>query len=67
MLEAWYMYAQERKRKKSRINQALERRRTRLIRNGITQWLSVANDLCGLRAKFAAQQHASVSLVYMYY
>ncbi|XP_052101609.1 protein SFI1 homolog isoform X2 [Mytilus californianus] len=58
-LIAWYMYAQERKRKKNRINEALERRRNRLVRNGITQWLSVANDLSGLRAKFAAQQHAT--------
>ncbi|CAG2201768.1 SFI1 [Mytilus edulis] len=58
-LIAWYMYAQERKRKKNRINEALERRRNRLVRNGIMQWLSVANDLSGLRAKFAAQQHAT--------
>jgi hypothetical protein len=55
------MYSQDRKRKKCRINQAIERRRSRLVKNGITQWLSVANDLSGLRAKFAAQQHATVS------
>ena len=65
MLIRWYMYSQYRKRKKCRINQAIERRRNRLVKNGIIQWLSVANDLSGLRAKFAAQQHATVSHHYI--
>lgn len=50
----------ERKRKKERITHALERRRTRQIRQGVTQWIAVATDLSGMRAKIAAQQHAQV-------
>lgn len=50
----------ERKRKKERITHALERRRTRQIRQGVAQWIAVATDLSGMRAKIAAQQHAQV-------
>lgn len=53
----------ERKRKKERITHALERRRTRQIRQGVTQWIAVATDLSGMRAKIAAQQHAQDAFV----
>ena len=54
------MYAQQRKQKKQRIADAMERRRCRLLRDGVTQWLLVANDLTEMRMKFAAQQQAKV-------
>lgn len=60
ILVAWFGYMTERKRKKERITHALERRRTRQIRQGVTQWIAVATDLSGMRAKIAAQQHAQV-------
>ena len=58
------MYAQQRKQKKQRIADAMERRRCRLLRDGVTQWLLVANDLTEMRMKFAAQQQAKVMYHY---
>ncbi|XP_062588757.1 protein SFI1 homolog [Saccostrea cucullata] len=58
ILVAWFGFTADRKRKKDRITQALERRRTRQIRQGITQWIAVATDLSNMRAKIAAQQNA---------
>ncbi|XP_067656638.1 protein SFI1 homolog [Haliotis asinina] len=55
---SWYVYSQERRRKKQRVAEALEGRRLRLLRSGAAQWLRVSNDLAGMRAKFAAQQQA---------
>lgn len=59
----WYVYTQERKRKKARIADALERRRMTLIKCGAAKWLAVASDLAQMRQKYAAQQGAEVSLV----
>ncbi|KAH3719872.1 hypothetical protein DPMN_062756 [Dreissena polymorpha] len=36
----------------------MERRRTRLIKDGLTQWLRVADDLTSMRKTFAVQQQA---------
>ena len=58
------MYAQQRKQKKQRIAHAMERRRCHLLRDGVTQWLLVANDLTEMRMKFAAQQQAKVMYHY---
>ncbi|XP_061186254.1 protein SFI1 homolog [Saccostrea echinata] len=58
ILVVWFGYTADRKRKKERITQALERRRTRQIRQGVTQWIAVATDLSNMRAKIAAQQNA---------
>uniref|UniRef100_K1QQN7 SFI1-like protein n=1 Tax=Magallana gigas TaxID=29159 RepID=K1QQN7_MAGGI len=63
ILVAWFGYMTERKGKKERITHALERRRTRQIRQGVTQWIAVATDLSGMRAKIAAQQHAQDAFV----
>ncbi|XP_022344687.2 protein SFI1 homolog [Crassostrea virginica] len=63
ILVAWFGYVADRKRKKARITGALERRRTRQIREGVTQWIAVATDLSGMRAKIAAQQHAKDAFV----
>ncbi|KAJ8317443.1 hypothetical protein KUTeg_005347 [Tegillarca granosa] len=59
ILIAWFSFMEDKKRKKQRIVDALERRRVRLLREGVKQWLCVATDLSGMRAKFAAQQQAS--------
>ncbi|XP_060581928.1 protein SFI1 homolog isoform X2 [Ruditapes philippinarum] len=56
VLMAWYVYTQECKHKQSRIQAAMERRRSRLIRNGITQWLRVADDMSAMRKQMAVQQ-----------
>ena len=53
---------QQRKQKKQRLADAMERRRCRLLREGVTQWLLVADDLRDMRMKFAAQQQAKVVL-----
>ena len=53
---------QQRKQKKQRLADAMERRRCRLLREGVTQWLLVADDLRDMRMKFAAQQQAKVIL-----
>ena len=60
VLIAWYVYLQERKRKKARITEALERRREMLLKRGATKWLAVAFDLMGMRQNYAAQQGAQV-------
>ena len=58
---AWYGYTLERRHKKARIAEAMGRRRCHLLRNGLTQWLRVADDLSAMRKHFAAQQQAKVS------
>ncbi|XP_021371875.1 protein SFI1 homolog [Mizuhopecten yessoensis] len=63
VLITWYTETQNRKRKKQRLLEALERRRKRLLRQGVVQWLTMASDLTEMRAKFAAQQHAKSAFV----
>lgn len=60
VLIGWFAYVQQRKHKKQRIADAMERRRCRLLKEGVTQWLLVADDLRAMRMKFAAQQQAKV-------
>ncbi|XP_060082436.1 protein SFI1 homolog [Ylistrum balloti] len=62
-LVTWYMETQNKKRKKQRLLEALERRRNRLLRQGVVQWLTMSSDLTEMRAKFAAQQHAKNAFV----
>ncbi|XP_033731059.1 protein SFI1 homolog, partial [Pecten maximus] len=62
-LVTWYVETQNKKRKKQRLLEALERRRKRLLRQGVVQWLTMASDLTEMRAKFAAQQHAKNAFV----
>ena len=59
---AWYVYTQECKHKKSRIQAAMEHRRSRLIKNGVTQWLRVADDMSAMRKQMAVQQQTKVTL-----
>ncbi|XP_053406636.1 protein SFI1 homolog [Mercenaria mercenaria] len=58
VLMAWYMYTQQCKHKKSLIQTAMECRRSRLIKNGLTQWLRVADDMSAMRKQMAVQQQA---------
>lgn len=57
----WYSYMLQRRHKKARIAEAMERRRCHLLKNGLTQWLLVADDLSAMRKQFAVQQQAKVS------
>lgn len=59
---AWYSHMLQRRHKKARIAEAMERRRCNLLKNGLSQWLTVADDLSAMRKTFAAQQQAKVSL-----
>ncbi|KAL5022131.1 hypothetical protein ScPMuIL_001286, partial [Solemya velum] len=63
VLCAWHDYFLDRRRKAERRSRALDRRRTRILKEGVSKWLMVANDLSALRAKFAAQQHAQFAYV----
>ncbi|KAL4231291.1 spindle pole body protein Sfi1 [Mactra antiquata] len=58
VLMAWYSYLIHRKHKKERVMAAMDRRRHRLLKDGVTQWLRVADDLSLMRKKFAVQQQA---------
>ncbi|XP_052773983.1 protein SFI1 homolog [Mya arenaria] len=58
VLIGWYTYILERQEKKHRIACAMERRRSRLVRNGLSQWLRVADDMANMRKTFAVQQQA---------
>ncbi|XP_077991985.1 protein SFI1 homolog, partial [Glandiceps talaboti] len=57
-LLGWFEHAKEKKRKSQRIAEAMEQRRQRLLRRGVSQWLRVATDLSTGRASYAAQQQA---------
>ena len=61
VLQGWYSYLLERRHKKARTAGAMERRRARLVRGSLAQWLSVADHLASMRKTFAVQQQAQVS------
>lgn len=42
VLAAWLLYAMQKRRKKERYNQAMERHRKRLITIGVRQWIKVS-------------------------
>ncbi|XP_070539749.1 protein SFI1 homolog [Ptychodera flava] len=60
-LLSWNEYTKEKKRKSQRIAEALDQRRQRLLRCGVSQWLRVATDLSSSRASYAAQQQAKTA------
>ena len=60
VLVAWFSYSRERLRKKARYQDAMEKHRMFLLRQGVTQWLTVASDMAGIRQKIAAKQGAEV-------
>lgn len=66
VLMAWYSYMLQRRQKKLRITEAMQRRRCHLIKKGMTQWLSVADDLSAMRKQFAVQQQARVCSFALY-
>ena len=59
---SWREYVLNKRRKKRREMDTLEKRRVRLLQLGATKWLTVAADLSDLRAKFAAQRQAKVKV-----
>ena len=63
-LITWYVYVEERKRKKARITQALQQRRQMLLKRGAAKWLAVAFDLVQMRQSYAAQQGAQVNILF---
>ncbi|XP_064652866.1 protein SFI1 homolog [Lineus longissimus] len=54
----WYNYTVDKKRKKERVAMAMERRRRRLLTDGLRQWLTVSADMQEMRLKWAADRHA---------
>lgn len=64
VLIAWYVYTQQCKHKKSRVQAAMERRRCRLIKNGLTQWLRVADDMSAMRKQVAVRQQTKVLFIF---
>ena len=60
VIYAWLQYVTQQRHKKQRIAAAMEIRRQRLLREGVSQWLRVATDMEERREKKAAQQHAQV-------
>ncbi|XP_052228525.1 protein SFI1 homolog isoform X2 [Dreissena polymorpha] len=58
VLMGWFTCMLERRLKKARVQSAMERRRTRLIKDGLIKWLRVADDLTCMRKTFAVQQQA---------
>jgi len=42
-LAGWLLYTLERKRKKRRYSEALDRHRKRLVKMGVTQWIKVSS------------------------
>ena len=47
VLAAWLLYAIQKRRKKERYNQAMERHRKRLITTGVRQWIKVGLSMTG--------------------
>ena len=45
-LVAWFCYAQGKKRKKAAVNEALLRRRQRLHKVTVMQWIKVSQFVC---------------------
>ena len=60
MLHAWLWYVADRKRKAKREQEALARRQRRLVKEGVTTWLTVASDLAQMRQRQAARSGAQV-------
>ena len=53
VLAAWLLYAMQKRRKKERYNQAMERHRKRLITTGVRQWIKVYISLSMTRTHVA--------------
>ncbi|XP_006816433.1 protein SFI1 homolog [Saccoglossus kowalevskii] len=60
-LLAWFSYTLEKKRKAERISQAMDQRRQRFLRKGVSQWLKVATDISANRATYAASEQAKIA------
>lgn len=57
----------ERRQKKARVAEAMEQRRDRLLKSGVSQWLRVADDMAAMRKQFAAQQQVKVGKLKLQY
>ena len=57
----WVSYTQEKRRKAARISAALEERRRRKLREGVSRWLLYAADMTKFRQKLAASRQAEVT------
>jgi hypothetical protein len=62
VLQAWFLFKEEKQRKRKRCAEAMETRRQRLVREGVSQWTRVAAALAESRTKLAAQQQMQVSI-----
>lgn len=60
-LDGWKLYVSERKRKKARYADAMDRRRYRMIKEGCIRMLRYHGDVVAMRTKAAAYQKAKVS------
>ena len=64
MFRAWVLYTAERRRKACRVAEALQSRHSRLLRDGVTQWLCVAAGMAEIRQKYAIERGAQVCLFF---
>jgi len=52
----------EKRRKGRRMAEALQARRSRLLRDGVSQWLCLAAGMAEIRQKYAVEREAQVCL-----